>query len=235
MAVKANATQEYVPIKEVRDGIVVLKDGSLRALVLTSSINFSLKSDDERQAIILQFQDFLNSLDFSVQIFIQSRKLDIRPYIALMEQQEKKQTNELMKIQVREYIEFIKNFTKNTNIMTKHFFIVIPYAPAPLGGKGGLAGALGNLVPGSKKSSPSASRVSTGSAAGDKAVAKKANEDESFEEYRTQLEQRISVVEQGLVRCGVRVVELGTEETIELFYKIFNPGEAEKPIQLATQ
>ena len=93
-SVNARATQEYVPIKEVRDGIIVLKDGSLRALVLTSSINFSLKSEDERQAIIYQFQDFLNSLDFSIQIFLQSRKLDIRPYIALMEQQKKNnQTN----------------------------------------------------------------------------------------------------------------------------------------------
>jgi type IV secretory pathway VirB4 component len=215
-SVKANATQEYVPIKEVRDGIVVLKDGSLRALVLTSSINFSLKSDDERQAIILQFQDFLNSLDFSIQIFIQSRKLDIRPYIALMEQQEKKQTNELMKIQVREYIEFIKNFTKNTNIMTKHFFLVIPYAPAILSNKSSGIGKFANF--GGKKAGKTQAM----------------NDETAFEENRTQLEQRIAVVEQGLVRCGVRVSELGTPETIELFYKIFNPGEAEKPIQLAT-
>jgi len=214
----ARATQEYVPIKEVRDGIIVLKDGSLRAIVLTSSINFSLKSEDERQAIIYQFQDFLNSLDFSVQIFLQSRKLDIRPYIALMEQQEKKQTNELMKIQTREYIDFIQNFTKSTNIMAKHFFIVIPYSPALLQGKKGkgpLSG-LSSFLPGKKG-----------------ADAK--TDDSVFEEHRTQLEQRISVVEQGLVSCGVRVVELGTEEVVELFYKIFNPGDAEKPIQLATE
>ncbi len=216
-SVNARATQEYVPIKEVRDGIVVLKDGSLRALLLTSSINFSLKSDDERQAIIYQFQDFLNSLDFSVQIFLQSRKLDIRPYIALMEQQEKKQSNELMKIQTREYIEFIRSFTKNTNIMTKHFFIVIPYSPGPLQGKKG-SSAIDNLksILPTKKGKASAE-----------------TSEEAFEEYRTQLEQRIAVVEQGLVRCGVRIVELGTEEVIELFYKIFNPGDAEKPIQLA--
>ncbi|MEK7390643.1 MAG: hypothetical protein AAB635_00720 [Patescibacteria group bacterium] len=214
----ARATQEYVPIKEVRDGIIVLKDGSLRALVLTSSINFSLKSDDERQAIIYQFQNFLNSLDFSIQIFIQSRKLDIRPYIALLEQREKKQSSDLMKIQTREYIGFIKDFTARTNIMTKHFFIVVPYSPATLQGRksGGKLGILGGLIP-RKRGTP-------GSAAGE----------ESFEEYRAQLEQRISVVEQGLVQCGVRVVELGTEEVVELFYKIFNPGDAEKPIQLST-
>ncbi len=216
-SIKSRATQEYVPIKEVRDGIIVLKDGSLRALVLTSSINFSLKSEDERTAILYQFQDFLNSLDFSIQIFIQSRKLDIRPYIALMEQQEKKQTNELMKIQTREYIEFIKSFTKNTNIMTKHFFIVIPYSPAPLQSRksDGQLGRFKRLIP--KKGGPT-----------------KTDGEEAFEENRTQLEQRISVVEQGLVRCGVRVVELGTEEVVELFYKIFNPGDAEKPIHLET-
>jgi len=217
-SVNAKATQEYVPIKEVRDGIIVLKDGSLRAVVLTSSINFSLKSDDERQATIFQFQDFLNSLDFSVQISIQSRRLDIRPYIALLEQREKKQSNELMKIQTREYIEFIKSFTSNTNIMTKHFFVVIPYSPGPLQNKkaGNKFGeGLKDLIPKGK------------------GAAETRTSEEVFEEYRTQLEQRISVVEQGLVRCGIRVVELGTEEVIELFYKIFNPGDAEKPIQLS--
>lgn len=216
-SINAQATQEYVPIKEVRDGIVVLKDGSLRALVLTSSVNFSLKSEQERQAILFQFQDFLNSLDFSIQIFIQSRKLDIRPYIALLEERLKKQSNDLMKIQTQEYIEFVKNFTKSTNIMSKHFFIVIPYSPAPLQGKKS-GGRLGfkEFLPRKKSGSKTA-------------------EEETFEEYRTQLLQRIAVVEQGLVRCGVRVVELGTEEVVELFYKIFNPGDAEKPIKLATE
>ena len=81
MALKAKATQDFVPIKEVRDGIVVLKDESLRAIILASSINLSLKSDDEQRATILQFQNFLNTLDFSIQISVQSRKLDIRPYL----------------------------------------------------------------------------------------------------------------------------------------------------------
>ncbi|MEK7185244.1 MAG: hypothetical protein AAB726_01350 [Patescibacteria group bacterium] len=213
---KAGATQEFVPIKEVRDGIVVLKDGTLRAVVIASSLNFSLKSNDEREAILYSFQDFLNSLDFSVQIFIQSRRLDIRPYLALLEQQRKKQVNDLMKIQVEEYIGFIKNFTESTSIMTKHFFIVIPYSPAMLQSKSG-------------SKLPDFGQLFKGRGGGSK---NKASE-ELFEEYRTQLEQRISVVEQGLVRCGVRVIELGTEEVIELLYKVFNPGEMEKPIQLA--
>jgi hypothetical protein len=209
MAVNSKATQEFVPIKEVRDGIAVLKDGSMRAVVLSSSLNFSLKSEDERRAIILQFQDFLNSLDFTVQISIQSRRLDIRPYIALLEDRYKEQMNDLMKIQTREYIEFIKKFTETTNIMTKSFFVVVPYDPAMINIKGGPASFF-------KKSNASEELQ---------------RKEASFEENRTQLEQRVSVVEQGLSRCGIRVVRLGTEEVIELFYKIFNPGETEKPIK----
>ena len=121
MALNAKATQEFVPIKEVRDGIVVLKDGGLRAIVLANSINLSLKSDDEQRATILQFQNFLNTLDFSVQISIQSRKLDIRPYLLLLENRMKVQSEPLLKLQTKEYIEFIKNFTESVSIMTKNF------------------------------------------------------------------------------------------------------------------
>jgi hypothetical protein len=208
-----NATQEFVPIKEVRDGILILKDGGMRAILMCSSMNFSLKSDDERNAILLQFQDFLNSLDFSVEIIVQSRKLDIRPYLALLEEAEKKQTNSLMKIQVKEYIGFIKSFTESTNIMTKHFFIVVPYSPAMVNSAAAANSMLSTFGFGSKSDTP-------------------AKRDAGFEESRTQLEERLGVVEQGLVRTGVRVVRLGTEETIELFYKAFNPGETEKPLRM---
>jgi hypothetical protein len=211
MPISSKATQEFVPIQDVRDGIVTLKDGSMRAIVLASSLNFALKSDDERMAIISQFQDFLNSLDFSVQIFIQSRRLDIRPYLALLEERYKEQLIDLMKIQTREYIEFVKKFTESTNIMTKSFFLVVPYDPAVINVSGRLGGGLFN------KQTPTDAQKSKQAA---------------FEENRTQLEQRVGVVEQGLVRCGIRVVRLGTEEVIELFYKIFNPGETEKPIKV---
>jgi hypothetical protein len=123
-------TQEFVPIKDVRDGYITLKDGSMRAIVLASSLNFALKSQDEQQAILFQFQNLLNSLDFSMQIFVESRKLDIRPYIALLEKRLKEQLNDLLKIQIQEYIGFVKNFTETTNIMTKSFFIIIPYSPS---------------------------------------------------------------------------------------------------------
>ena len=211
MSPSTNATQEFIPIKEVRDGIVILKDGGMRSILLCSSLNFALKSEDERRAILFQFQDFLNSLDFSIEIVVQSRKLDIRPYIALLEERGRAQTNNLMKIQVREYIEFIKSFTENTNIMTKNFFIVVTYSPAILTvNQSGIASRLGL---GTKQEQAGATET-------------------SFDENRSQLEERLSVVEQGLIRTGIRVVRLGTEEVIELFYKAFNPGEAEKPIKI---
>ncbi len=213
MATKQQTTQNFVPIQEIRDGVVILKSGGMRSIVLATSLNFALKSADEQGAILMQFQNFLNSLDFSIQIFMQSKKLDIRPYIALLEDRYKEQTIELMKIQVREYIDFIKTFVESTNIMSKSFFVIIPYDPAiAAGSKSRLAAAL----PGGKKGTDGA----------------KATPDELFQEHRSQLEQRVAVVEQGLVRCGIRTAELGTEEVVELFYKLFNPGETEKPIQI---
>ena len=138
MALKAKATQDFVPIKEVRDGIVILKDGGLRAIILVSSINLSLKSDDEQRATILQFQNFLNTLDFSIQISIQSRKLDIRPYLSLLENRVKIQSEPLLKLQTKEYIEFIRNFTESVNIMTKNFFVVVPYTHTNLKANSGI-------------------------------------------------------------------------------------------------
>ncbi|MES2060074.1 MAG: hypothetical protein V4438_03525 [Patescibacteria group bacterium] len=208
------SSQDFVPIKEIRDGVVVLKDESLRGIVMTSSINFALKSADEQNAIIYQFQNFLNAINFSIQIFTESRRLDIRPYIALLEKVEKDQQNELLHIQTKEYIEFIKSFTESVNIMTKSFFIVVPYSPAIIQ---------------TKKSVLS-------SFLGKKDEAREQRK-ESFEENRTQLLQRMEVVMGGLTRIGVRAVPLGTEEIVELYYKLFNPGDTEKPINItqATQ
>lgn len=211
MANTSQATQGFVPIKEVRDGVIVLKDGGLRTLLLASSVNFALKSSDEQAAIIAQFQQFLNSLDFSVQFFIQSRELDIRPYLALLEDRYAEQLDDLMKVQIRAYITYIREFTERANIMAKSFFVVISYDPAAIKREGGV---LGGLIGGNRS---------------------REEEAQNFEEHRQQLMQRVSVVEQGLVRSGVRVAELGTEEVIELFYKLFNPGELEKPMQLAKQ
>ena len=208
-APKSKSTQEFVPIREIRDGVIVLKSGGMRSIILASSLNFALKSQDEQSSILMQFQNFVNSLDFSIQIMIQSKKLDIRPYIALLEERYKEQATELMKIQVREYIEFIRTFVESTNIMSKSFFVVIPYDPPMITtSKNPISG----FLPKSKTPTQDA--------------------DAQFQEYRSQLEQRVAVVEQGLVRCGIRSAELGTEEVVELYYKLFNPGETEKPIQI---
>ena len=204
----SRSTQEFLPVSEVRDGVILLKDGSLRAILLASSINFALKSEDEQTAFIVQFQNFLNSLDFSIQIFVQSRMLDIRPYVATLEAAYKEQLDDLMRIQIREYIQFVKSFTEAANIMTKNFFVVVPYSPSiDITKKGALS-----MLPFGKK----------------KTNTEKANK--TFEEQVSQLEQRISIVQQGLVRTGVRTVQLGTEEAIELLYKMFNPGEEGKPM-----
>jgi hypothetical protein len=209
---KSQSTQNFVPIQEIRDGVVILKDGGMRSLVLASSLNFALKSQDEQSSILMQFQNFVNSLDFSIQIFIQSKKLDIRPYLALLEDRYKEQLTELMKIQVREYIEFIRTFVESTNIMSKSFFVVVPYDPAMLSAS---KNPLSKFLPGKNQGKNQTETV-----------------DAQFQESRSQLEQRVSVVEQGLVRCGIRAAELGTEEVVELYYKLFNPGETEKPIQI---
>jgi hypothetical protein len=206
----AKPTQDFVPIKEIRDGVVILNDGSMRAIVMVSSVNFALKSADEQNSIIFQFQNFLNSLDFTVQLFIQSRKLDVKPYLALLEDRYRAQLSDLMRVQIREYIRFVQSFTDTANIMSKSFFAVIPYSPPAIGGGSG-AGIFG-----AKKTGAEAT----------------AAKNVAFEEYRSQLEQRVGVVSQGMSRCGIRAIELGTEEVVELFYKIFNPGDTEKPIQL---
>ena len=211
MALKAKATQEFVPIKEVRDGIIVLKDGGLRAIILANSVNLSLKSDDEQKATILGFQSFLNTLDFSIQISVQSRRLDIRPYLLLLEDRMKVQNEPLLKLQTKEYIEFIRNFTESVSIMTKSFFVVVPYTHAALKSDSGILGGIFN-----RKSKEEAK------------IAKQ----EDFEEKRSQLEERVGVIQQGLSRCGIKSAQLGSEEIVEVFYKVFNPGEAEGKIKI---
>ncbi len=208
---KTVAAQEFVPVKEIRGGVMVLKDGALVGVLLASSINFALKSEGEQAATLFQFQNFLNSLDFTVQFFVQSRKLDIRPYIALLEERLKAQVDDLMRIQVSEYIDFIKLFTERANIMSKHFFVAVPYTPP--------------LVDFTKS-------IGTQLFGATDLAAKQERKDIGFEEHRTQLEQRLAIVQQGLTRCGVRTAMLGTEEIIELLYKEFNPGELEKPMSI---
>jgi hypothetical protein len=203
------ATQTFVPVKEVRNGIVILKDDGYRGIMMCSAMNFALKSEDEQAAIIGGFQSFLNTLDFSIEIVVHSRKMDIRPYLALLEERLDAQQSELMRIQVREYISFIKGFMDSADIMTKLFYAVVPYAPAL-----GLQVAQAFPIPGRKKPTNAAGKT------------------DNFEEDRVQLEQRMALVAAGLSSAGIRAVALSTEEIIELLYRSFNVGQLETPIRL---
>jgi hypothetical protein len=175
----------------------------------SSSVNLSLKSQEEQQAIIMGFQTFLNSLDFSLQIVVQSRRLDIKPYLITLEERMKAQVEPLLKVQTKEYIEFIRQFTDEVAIMKKSFVLVVPYGQTQLQAN---ENVLKNVF-------------------GKKDDVTKTVQME-FEEQRSQLDQRISVVTQGLGRIGIRTVQLGTEEVVELFYKIFNPGETTQAIRI---
>jgi len=188
--------------------MIVLKDGGYRAILICSSINFGLKSADEQHAITLGFQNFLNTLDFSIQIVVNSRKMDLRPYLALLQEKAVAQKTELMKIQLREYVEFVRTFADQANIMTKSFYIIVSYAPRVTA-----ASATSFL----HRGTPTAQNAATTA---------------SFEEDRAQLEQRLALVSSSLAGTGVRAVPLGTEEVIELLYRSFNPGELENPIRL---
>lgn len=193
-------TQDFVSIRDIKDNVVIQKNGQLLMILLASSVNFALKSYDEQRAILSQFQQFLNTLDFSLQIHMQSRRLNIEPYIDMLAGLEDKQNNDLMRIQLREYMEFIRTFTRDADVMSKNFFVVIPYSPTLKIGRG-----VGALFSPKTGASPSES---------------------AFEENRTQLEQRASLVAEGLARIGVRTIPLGKDELVELYYHIFNPGDA---------
>jgi type IV secretory pathway VirB4 component len=199
MAVQ-DSTQFFVPVTDIHDDVIITKDGQLCMVLLASSINFGLKSTDEQQAILSQFQAFLNAIDFSMQIYVQSRRLDIRPYLEKLKERESVQDNDLMRVQLREYMEFVRTFTDRVEIMTKNFFVVVSYTPANL--------EISGVTKFLKKQQPVPEEMSA-----------------RFFEHRAQLEQRIAVVEQGLARIGIRTSLLGTEELTELFFHIFNPDD----------
>ena len=198
--------QKHIAIKEIKDDVIVLKSGGLRAILMTSSLNFALKSSEEQDAIVYRYQDFLNSLDFPVQIMVASRKFDIDPYLETLKKYQAKQENELLKVQISEYIDFIKGLTETTNIMTESFYLVIPYNPS-ITKKGGFLGKFfGNKK---KQSIP--------------------KEEEAFQELKNSLWQRVEFVITGLRGTGLKAAPLKTEELVELFYKLYNPSAKEEP------
>lgn len=202
---KGLSSQKYLEISEIKDNVVVLKNGSLRAVLMVSSINFALKSIDEQDGIIYRYQSFLNSLDFSVQIVINSRRLNIDTYLDVLREEEKKQTNDLLRMQISSYIEYINGLVKMANIVTKTFYIVVPFSLAE-----------------SKDGNVKAKITSVANAPAIMANRK------NFEKYRDQLFQRVDHVVENLSGAGLRMTMLNTQELIELYYNLYNPESVEK-------
>ena len=199
----ASSTQSFLEIDQIREGLLVLKNQSLRAVMMVSSLNFALKSEEEQSSIISAFQSFLNSLDFSCQIVIQSRKLNITGYLDKIKELEAKQENELLRIQTEEYHDFIQSLVSGGSIMSKSFFVVIPF----------------NLLEAKVVVSPiKLFKSSTNPSP--------LTEDE-FQRCKSQLWQRMEFVALGLRRCGLQAMPLTTPELIELFWSLHHPKEAE--------
>ena len=206
-----SATQNFLEIQDIREGVLLLKNNSIRGVLMVSSINFALKSDEEQTAIVYAFQNFLNSLDFSCQIVIQSRNINITPYLDALKDLEDKQTNELLKKQTSAYREFIKNMVVGDTVMTKNFYVVVPYTLMEIFGVGGASKQFNFL----KQFS------------GDKKDQGQEMKDADFQRCKTQLWQRMEFLAMGLRRCGLEAIPLTTPELIELFWAIHHPEQAE--------
>jgi len=192
-------TQAQIPIAEIRNGVVILKDGSLRLVMLCSTINFELKSEEEQNAIISGYQNFLNSLEFPIQIVIQSRRMDLSRYLKKLQNQIPKAPDDLLRTQIHDYILFIKSLLSVANIMDKRFFIIIPYE-LPLVKKPGF---IQDLQQATSKEVPQINLT-------------------NFDKYRKELIQRAQMVASGISGLGLRAVQLNTQELIELYYSTYN-------------
>lgn len=195
-------TQEFLELSEIREGIIVLKNKTLRGVLMVSSMNFALKSLEEQDAIIYQFQSFINSLDFSTQFLIQSRRLNLTGYLDQLKELERQQTNELLRSQIASYYEFIRQFVETGNIMSKEFFVIIPYSTQELYG-----------VPAPTKLLKVVPAPLT---------------EEDFQRCKIQLWQRMEFVVLGLKRMGLQAIPLNTQELIELFWRLHHPSQAER-------
>jgi len=192
----APASTKFLEVAEIRNGVVLLKNGGLRAVLMTTSVNFALKSGQEQESLVYRYQDFLNSLDFPVQIVVNSRQLNLDDYLNDLEEKAKVQENELLKLQTREYIDFVHSLIELSNIISKYFYIVIPFSPGE-----STKGIIGSL-----KGSLSYSQS-------------------QFEELKNQLWQRVKHVKIGLEGMQIRAEPLNTTELIELFYNLYNPAD----------
>jgi len=194
-------TQKYLDIAEIREDVVILKDGTLRAVILCSSVNFALKAEEEQNALIYGYMEFLNTLEHPLQIVIQSRKLDIESYLRRLRESLRVQVNELLKIQISGYLDYITELIEIGEIMTKKFFLIVPYNP------------LGD------KTKSFWSRLKETFRAGQAIKIKK----EKFADYKEALNLRIANVQTNLKSMGLDSVVLDTQSLIELYYNVYNP------------
>jgi len=194
--------QRFVEVKEIKQDTAIMKDNSMKAVCICSSINFGLLSQDEQEAIIARFQEFLNSLDFSIQIIVSSRHFDIDIYLDQIKELEKKQTNELLRIQTGEYINFVKSFVDFANIMNKAFYVIIPFRIVESREENFIT-KIKNIITAQKRN-----------------IAK--FEQEKFNQYKTQLDQRTNHIIQALQGLGIKAVQLDNEQLTELFYEFYN-------------
>ena len=198
------STQLHLKISEIRDNTVVLKNGGLRSILKSSSMNLNLKSEAEQNAVIYSYQNFLNTLEFPIQILIRSKKLDIDDYIEKLKKLAVKQTNPLMQKQTFEYIEYISRLVEYADIMEKEFYVIIPQDPFRSEQKGLIKTFLENIFP-------------------QDTVEKIKQRHGEFDELKKGLNQRVNTTRAGLENCNLRVTELNTQELIELFYEVYNP------------
>lgn len=199
---KLASTQANLPIAEIKDGVVVLKNGAMRKMFLVSSVNFALKSEDEQQAMISGYVGFLNSLDFPLQVVVQSRKLMIKPYLTKLSDLEEQQQNELLRVQIADYRSFIKELVDIGQIMTKRFYVVVPYDPSASKKKKGFFSQFADVITPSKTISLKEKR---------------------FLKQKKELDTRARKIHSGLEGMGLQVAELDTQSLIEVFYSTYNP------------
>ncbi|MFZ2193559.1 MAG: hypothetical protein WAV31_04925 [Candidatus Moraniibacteriota bacterium] len=197
----ASPTQKYLVVEEVKEDVIVLKNGSLRAVLEVSSINFDLKASDEQEAIIMQYQNFLNSVDFPLQILINSRRLNIDTYMEYITEKEKTQKTELMRLQISEYKDFIKQLVSLSDIMEKTFYMVVPFSPVESTEKGFFSNIKNMINP------------------KENILEKR----ETFETYKAPLYQRVDHIIAGLSGIGLKIAPLKTNELIELLFNSYNP------------
>jgi len=198
---RSASVQDFLDIAEIKEDTVIMKDSTLRSVLLVSSVNFALKSEEEQEAIISSYVSFLNNIDFSLQIVIQSRELDINNYLTQLKQKEKEQTNELLKMQTAEYVQYIEELVSMAKIMNKRFYVALSYNPMSDKHKNFFTSLLEVLKP---------------------ATLIQMKEDR-FLKYRAELDRRVENVISGLGSLGLNAVQLDTQSLIELFYDTYNP------------